>query len=160
MPRVLLWSTCMYMIHLICCWLQNKDFNQLKTISVVFYYPIIESLYGNRPLPDCMQQINCCLWESTPGGCCKNTEFHGYLWPSGSWQTLRNVYLWNCWKDFLSSKLYEIVKTWSCATSWSFAHWPHLGLPMGQKLVGPDFVDAYLWNCWTYFLCLKFYGIV
>ena len=85
-PRVLLWSTCMYMIHVICCWLQNKDFNQLKTISVVVYYPIIESLYGNRPLPDCMQQINCCLWESTPGGCCKNSSC-GISWvPLAQWQ--------------------------------------------------------------------------
>ena len=30
---------------------------------------------------------------------------------------------------------YGVVWTWSCATSWSFTHYPHMGLPMGQKLV-------------------------
>ena len=56
---------------------------------------------------------------------------------AGSCQTLHNAYLWNCRKDFLPSKFYRIVWTWSCATSWSFAHLPHMGLSMGQKLQVP-----------------------
>ena len=29
----------------------------------------------------------------------------------------------------------ELFLTWSCVASWSFAHLPHMGLPMSQKLV-------------------------
>ena len=35
----------------------------------------------------------------------------------------------------------EIVKIWSCATSWSFANLPHMGLPMGQ-------ITCQIWHQW------------
>ena len=84
------------------------------------------------------------------------------------WQTLRNAYLWNCLMDFHCSKLNGIVLTWSCAMSWSFVNLPHMGLPMGLKLVktGTNGVQTlwntylWIWNHWTDLLHSKFYGIV
>ena len=56
----------------------------------------------------------------------------------GGWEgrrlpNLRNTYMSNCLTDFLYSKFCGIIYACSCALSWSFAHLPHMGLPMGQK---------------------------
>ena len=72
----------------------------------------------------------------------------------GRLPNLRNPYLGNCLTDFLNS------------LSWSFAHLPHMGLPMGQKLVkfGSNWVqtlrNADLWNGWMDLPHLKFHGLV
>ena len=50
-------------------------------------------------------------------------------------QTLRNAYLWNCWMDLHHLKFHGLLWTCSCATSQLFSLLPHMGLPMGQKLV-------------------------
>ena len=50
-------------------------------------------------------------------------------------QTLRNAYLWNRWMDWPQLKFHGLVWTCSCALLYLFAHLPHMGLPMGQKLV-------------------------
>ena len=47
-------------------------------------------------------------------------------------QTLRNAYLWNCWMDLPHLKFHGLA---CCATSQLLAHLPHMGMPMGQKLV-------------------------
>ena len=76
---------------------------------------------------------------------------------------LRNPYLCNRLTDFRDSKFCGIVYACSCALSWSFAHLPHMGLPVGQKLVkfGTNRVqtlrNAYLWKWANH---LKFYGLV
>ena len=70
----------------------------------------------------------------------------------GRLPNLWNPYLCNRLMDFLRSKFCEIVWACSCAPSWSFVHLPHMGLPIGQKLVkfGTNWVqtlrNAYLWN--------------
>ena len=87
-------------------------------------------------------------------------------WPGGRLPNLQNPYLCNRLMDFLHSKFCGIVQACSCAPSWSFAHLPHMGLPMGQKLVkfGTNWVQtlqkAYLWNCWMDWPHLKFHGLV
>ena len=45
-------------------------------------------------------------------------------------QIFRNPYLWNHWTYFLCSKYYGIFENYMYAMSWSFAHLPHMGLPM------------------------------
>ena len=64
-----------------------------------------------------------------------------------------------CWRDFVWSKLdYGIVWTCSCAPSLLFAHLPHTGMPMGQKLVksgiwdlwSPDFTEHIFLKHWTF----------
>ena len=50
-------------------------------------------------------------------------------------QTLRIAYLWNRWMDVPHLNFHGLVWTCSCALSQLFAHSPHMGLPMGQKLV-------------------------
>ena len=69
--------------------------------------------------------------------------------PGGRLPNLRNPYLCNRLMDFLHSKFCGIVWACSCAPSWSFAHLPHMGLPMGQKLVkfGTNWVQT-LWNAY------------
>ena len=75
-------------------------------------------------------------------------------------------YLWNRLTDFLRSKFCGIVLPCSCALLWSYAHLPHMGLPIGQKLVkfATNWVQtlwhAYLWNCWMDLAHLKFRGLV
>ena len=68
---------------------------------------------------------------------------------TGGWLAATHVepiYICNCLTDFLHSKWCGIVwacSICSCALSWSFAHLPHMGLPMCQKLVklGPNFAE-------------------
>ena len=50
-------------------------------------------------------------------------------------QTLRNTYLWKCWMDLAHLWFYGLVETYSCALLYLFAHLPHMGLLMCQKLV-------------------------
>ena len=84
----------------------------------------------------------------------------------GRLPNLRNPYLCNRLTDFLHSKFCGIVWACRCALSWSYAHLPHMGLPMGKKLVkfGTNWVqtlrNAYLWNCWMDLPHLKFHGLV
>ena len=74
--------------------------------------------------------------------------------PGGLLPDLRNPYLCNRLTYFLRSKFCGIILLRSCALLWSFAHLPHMGLPMGQKLVkfATNWVqtlrNAYLWNHW------------
>ena len=73
---------------------------------------------------------------------------------------LRNPYLCNRLMDFLRSKFN--VLACNCALSCSFAHLPHMGLPMGQKLA-TNWVQtlriAYLWNrCIAQIAPLSFQG--
>ena len=84
----------------------------------------------------------------------------------GRLPNLRNPYLCNRLTDFLHSKFCGIVWACRCALSWPYAHLPHMGLPMGQKLVkfATNWVqtlrNAYLWNCWMDLPHLKFHGLV
>ena len=55
--------------------------------------------------------------------------------PGGRLPDLWNPYLCNRLTDVLFLKFCGIVEACSCALSWSFAHSPHMGLLMGQKLV-------------------------
>ena len=77
---------------------------------------------------------------------------------------LRNPYLCDRSTDYLHSKFCGIVQACSCALS--FAHLPHMGLPMGQKLVkfATNWVQtlriAYLWNRWMDVPHLKIHGLV
>ena len=81
-------------------------------------------------------------------------------------QNLWHPYLWNRLTDFLRSKFCGIVLPCSCALLWSYAHLPHMVLPIGQKLVkyAANWVQtlwhAYLWNCWMDLAHLKFRGLV
>ena len=84
----------------------------------------------------------------------------------GRLPNLRNPYLSNRLTDFLNSKFCGIVSASSCALSWSFAHLPHMGLRIGQKLVkfGTNWVQTLrntdLWNGWMDLPHLKFHGLV
>ena len=79
---------------------------------------------------------------------------------------LRNPYLCKRLTDFLHLKFCGIVQASSCALLWSFAHLPHMGLPMGQKLVkfATNWVQTlripYLWNRWMDVPHLKFHGLI
>ena len=86
--------------------------------------------------------------------------------PGGRLPDLWNPYLCNRLTDVLFLKFCGIVEACSCALSWSFAHLPHMGLLMGQKLVkfATNWVQTlrivYLWNRWMDLPHLKFYGHV
>ena len=88
------------------------------------------------------------------------------VWAGGRLPNLRNPYLCNRLMDFLHSKFCGIVEACRCAPSWSYAHLPHMGLPMGQKLVKfatnsvQTLRNAYLWNCWMDLPHSKFHGLV
>ena len=73
----------------------------------------------------------------------------------------------------ISVTTWRIFSVWSSVElsrhvtlSWSFAQLPHMGLPMGQKLVKfatnrvQTFRKAYLWNRWMDLPHLKFHGLV
>ena len=85
---------------------------------------------------------------------------------AGQLPNLSNPYLCNRFTGFLHWKFCGIVLACRCALSWSFGHLPHVGLPMGQKLVkfATNWVDTlrntYLWNCWMDLPHLKFHGLV
>ena len=59
----------------------------------------------------------------------------------------------NCRTDFLHLKFFVIVLTCCCILRnlGSPAYLTHMGLPMDQ--------NTYLWNCWTDYLCPKFYKL-
>ena len=69
---------------------------------------------------------------------------------------------WNHWMDLHSSKLYRFVETYSWAMWWLFVYLPHMGLPIGPKLVpvGSRFAECIIWNHWTDILHTKLFGIV
>ena len=78
-------------------------------------------------------------------------------------QTLGKAYLWNHLVDYLLSKLFEFVHTYSCLMSGTFAPW---GLAYGPKTcqIWYQWVqtlrNSYLWNHWTGFLHSNFYGFI
>ena len=47
--------------------------------------------------------------------------------------------------DFICSRFCGIICACSCALSWSFAHLPYMGLPMGQKLCGMHISETARW---------------
>ena len=83
-----------------------------------------------------------------------------------SWvQTLQNAFLWNCRMDLRHLKFRGLVESCRCATSYLFAHLPHMGFPWAKtcqirRHLGQILRNPYLWNRWMDLYHLKFYGIV
>ena len=131
-------SLCLYFLRVIKCFISNiRTHPCVLAITRIWLTPALRKPPGVIATPSLIPLVIFFIFLSyllfpwvilfctgywvagQAGGCFQNCGMH----------------LKNRWTDFLCSKFYGIVYTRGCAMLWSFAHLPHMSLPMVQTLV-------------------------
>ena len=77
-----------------------------------------------------------------------------------SLETLQRLELSNHWVDSLQIKFIGTILICGCATSWSFAHQGHMGVPTGITITLVTLWTLNLSNHWADFLQITFNGTI